>query len=250
MDQESFIQNTQQYQSKYKGSDTVGAFLAFSPDYVVDTAMMGNFIALPPLSSTAGQSPAWPRGGRVGNQGFVISRTSKHRDVLIRLYDYLNSDLEIALTWNRGPKNVTWRMRGDGKWEIAAENQPKDMAYGVWRNSSAPGSQSPVFMKSAWVGPEKQHFSTSRDKLKVSSVSAYLPYLEKEYIPNNIIPADDASTRNLLWVEIESYLQRFAAQAVMQGINDAGWAAHLATLKQLKADEYTAITQKYYRPVK
>jgi hypothetical protein len=36
------------------------------------------------------------------------------------VYDHLYSSLEIALEWNRGPKDYAWRMRTDGKWAVAA----------------------------------------------------------------------------------------------------------------------------------
>jgi hypothetical protein len=166
------------------------------------------------------------------------------------LYDHLNNDIETALEWNRGPRDYAWRMRPDSKWEISSENQPAGMAYGVWRHSTSPASSSPVFMKSAWVGPEGQHFTTERDIMKIDAVSAYLPFVQPEFIPNMLLPFEEETNRNFIWVDLENYINRFVAHSVMNGITEAEWNTHLATLRQLRADEYTAITQRFYRPVR
>jgi putative aldouronate transport system substrate-binding protein len=250
LDQELFILNAQQYQSKYKTGDIIGSFMSFTTDTVISPGEVKNFILLLPLTGPSGKQPTWGRTVNINNQGFAITKESPYRDLLIRWYDYLNSDMEIALNWNRGMKGSAWKMRTDGKWEVATENQPKDIPYGAWRQSTAPaGNSSPVFMKAAWVGPEGQYFSTERDQIKVQAVIDYLPYLEKEYIvTNNILPSDDANRRDLLWVDLENYLKRFMAASVMNGVDRAGWNAHLNTLRSLKIDEYTALAQKYYIP--
>ena len=42
--------------------------------------------------------------------GFVISKTCKNPEALVRWYDYINSSLELALDWGRGAEDVTWRI--------------------------------------------------------------------------------------------------------------------------------------------
>ena len=250
IDKEAFIQNQQQYNAKFKSGETLGAFLAFSPDFIVDPAIASHYPAMPPLTGPNGQKPVWRNGNPGEMYNFTIPKTSNYRDVMIRLYDHLSSSMENMLEWAWGTRDYAWRMRPDGKWEIASENQPADMAYGVWRHSTSPASSSLVFFKKEWVGPDAQHFTTERDLIKIAGVKAYLPYLETEFVTNNLRPVDDETNRNLLWVEIDKYLKGFVAQSITNGINEAGWNAHLAALRNLKADEYTAITQKYYKSSK
>lgn len=247
IDSEILIHNEQQYQSKYKNASILGAFIAFSPDFVVSAETVIQYASVTPLIGPNGHQ-SWNRSGQINNQGFVISRKSSHVDALIRWYDYLNSDMQIALTWNRGPKGTAWTLRADGKWQVAAENQPKDMAYGVWRHTISPGAASPVFMKSAWWGPEGQHFTNPRDILKIETVRSYLPFIPKQYVSNNLMSPDDTTRLTLLNVELESYLKRFMAQAIMKGLDDAAWRTHLSTLKTLQSDEYVAILQKNFIP--
>ncbi|MCL2832529.1 MAG: extracellular solute-binding protein [Treponema sp.] len=248
LDQEVFIQNRQQYESKFKTDETAGAFFAFTPDFVVAPEIANHYVALPPLTGPNGQQPVWAKGFPVSNEAFTITKNSKYVDVLVRWYDYLNSSMENMLEWGWGMKDYSWRMRPDGKWEIASDNQPADMAYAVWRHSFAPATVSPILFRSEWVGPDAQYFSAERDQIKNAAVLSYLPYLEKETVGSLFLSADDATTRNLIWVELNNYLIRFFAQSIMNGIDDAGWNAHLATLKTLRADEYVAIINKYFTP--
>jgi len=223
--------------------------MSFNPDFVVNPEIMSHYTAVPPLTGPSGNRPVLISGGSVNNQGFVITRNSNFVDVLVRWYDYFSSDIEIALGWTRGTKDIAWRVRPDGLWQVALENQPSDMAYGVWRHTFAPGNVSPVFMKRSWE-IEGQYWTNPRDLLKIEAVNLSMPYLETEYIVSNFKTIDDATTNALLFVEIDSYLRRFVAQSVMSGINEAGWNTHLAALRALRVDEYTAIAQKYYIPVR
>lgn len=74
----------------------------------------------------------------------------------------------------------------------------------------------------------------------------------KEQIPFGVIglPAGTASLENaerraILIADIDTYLQKFIADSVINGIDDEKWEAHLKNLENLKAEEYTALCQEY-----
>lgn len=44
--------------------------------------------------------------------------------------------------------------------------------------------------------------------------------------------------------DIDTYLKKFIADSVINGIDEAKWQKHLKTLENLKVDEYTQLCQE------
>ena len=49
---------------------------------------------------------------------------------------------------------------------------------------------------------------------------------------------------DLVPTDIDTYLKKFVADSVINGIDDAKWQKHLKTLEDLKVDEYTQLCQE------
>ena len=49
-----------------------------------------------------------------------------------------------------------------------------------------------------------------------------------------------------LRVDIDNYIKNFTAQAVLSGIDDAGWKEHLAKLEKLNTARYLELQQQTY----
>lgn len=243
LDPEAFTQNEEQYKAKYKGMDNLGCFISFDPSEVAGAEGLQDYSPLPPLKGPEGDQ-MWPDSGSPNVQGFVITTACKNPAALVRWYDYIRSDLEVGLLWNRGEKGVAWDWTEDGKWKILNENCPSDIPYGQWRHTISAGSSAPFFFEMEKIGPDAQEFTTERDLLKIKAVDAYLPYVYRS-LPTGIDNPDNAKQRSILLVDIDNYLKRFVSGAVLQGIDDKGWEDHLKTCESLKTDEYEALCQDY-----
>ena len=64
-------------------------------------------------------------------------------------------------------------------------------------------------------------------------------------LPPGYASVENSERRSILLADINTYLQKFIAQSVVNGIDDEAWAEHLATLEELKADEYLELCQEY-----
>ena len=51
--------------------------------------------------------------------------------------------------------------------------------------------------------------------------------------------------RVILRTDIDTYLNKFVADSIINGIDEAKWEEHLKTLKNLKCDEYKQLCQDY-----
>ncbi len=74
----------------------------------------------------------------------------------------------------------------------------------------------------------------------------------KEQLPYGVtgLPAGTASQENeeqrsILLTDIDTYLKKFIADSVINGIDDAKWQEHLNALESLKVDEYTRLCQEF-----
>ena len=243
LDPEAFTQNEEQYMAKYKGKENLGCFISFDPSEVVGAEKMQDYSAVLPLKGPKGDQ-MWLDTGNVNVEGFVITGACENPGALIRWYDYIRSDLETGLLWNRGEKGVAWDYTEDGKWKILKEQCPADIPYGQWRHTISAGSSAPFLFEMEKIGPDAQEFTTDRDILKVNTVDAYLPYVYKS-LPLGIDDPDNAKKRSILLVDIDNYLKRFVSGAVLDGIDDKGWEEHLKTCESLRTAEYEALCQDY-----
>ena len=158
--------------------------------------------------------------------GFAISRNCKNPEALVRWYDYINSSLEMALAWGRGAEGV-W-------WEILDEN----------------GKEVPEFLTmTAEVLEANGGYKSIPEYRNAESFAGTTPSLwRNEYdqaLQAGTASLENAERRAILIADIDTYLQKFIADSVINGIDDEKWEAHLKNLENLKAEEYTALCQEY-----
>lgn len=67
-----------------------------------------------------------------------------------------------------------------------------------------------------------------------------------EVMPKGMEDPDTASQRALLFTDIDNYMKKFKANAVVEGITDAQWQEHLENLKRYNVDEYIRLWQVHY----
>lgn len=243
LDPEAFTQNEEQFNSKFKGNEVLGAMLAFDPSIVVGAEQINDYVAVLPLEGPDG-TRMWNDDGNVNVSGFSITTACESPEVLVRWYDYIRSDFEVALLWNRGPKGVAWDYAEDGKWMVVQDERPEDIPYGQWRHTIAAAGSAPYFFQAELAGPDGQEFTTERDIMKVAAVESYLPYLYKS-LPTGLDEVENANQRAILLVDIDSYLKRFTSSSILDGIDDAGWQAHLSTCESLRTAEYEELCQNF-----
>ena len=63
-------------------------------------------------------------------------------------------------------------------------------------------------------------------------------------LPAGIVSLENEERRSILLTDIETYLKKFIADSVINGIDEAKWQKHLKTKQELKVDEYTQLCQE------
>ena len=184
--------------------------------------------------------------------GFVISKNCKNPAALVRWYDYINSTLEQALLWGRGERGVWWDIvEKDGK-EVpmfltmdaqVLEEHGGYKTKAEYRNAESFAGVTPSLWRNEYDLELIYDDKWPRD-LKLEAVKEQMEYGVVS-LPAGTASLENAERRSVLSADIDTYLKKFIADSIINGIDDAKWQDHLKKLESLKVDEYTALCQEF-----
>lgn len=183
--------------------------------------------------------------------GFVISKNCKNPAALVRWYDYINSSLEMSLKWGRGAEGVWWNiLNKDGKEipqfltmdsEVLAANGGYN-SKAEYRQAESFAGQTPSLWRFEYDKALVYDDKWPKD-YKLEAVKEQMEY-GVIGLPAGIVSLENEERRSILLTDIETYLKKFIADSVINGIDEAKWQKHLKTLENLKVDEYTQLCQE------
>ena len=103
-------------------------------------------------------------------------------------------------------------------------------------------------MSGFWIYPKEMYDSWEmqpRDQLMADFEALYTPYL-CEPMPLGQDRQEVVDRRAEQFTEINTYIQNFTAESIMQGVTDASWAEHLSACEKLDVAAYTQDYQNFY----
>lgn len=250
INQEYFTEDYQQYLAKGSADPCItGVAIDWYKDNIITGAATADFDTLEPVAASPDVQPLWNKAvmpqGKLN--GFVITTACKDPETLVKWYDYINSDLDVLNRWNYGPENVLWRYTDESrtKWEQFTDNVPDGVTSSELRRTAGTGPEAPLYAYARFRGPDVENLS-ARYAGKVATNQAYLKYVPAQAISNGFGDPDEVSERNMLLVDIDNYLNKFKANAIVNGITEEDWQKHLETISTLSLDEYVGYWQSYY----
>lgn len=182
--------------------------------------------------------------------GFSITTACKNPAALVRYYDATMSDFLTIMEWTRGPEGAGFWKRvpeaGEFAWTQTMEYLPKDMSQEFFKRTVCPSIYGPNYLWSKWT---KLEIPDGRNAKKRAGNAMALEFAA-ESMPYGLDDPNRASAISMLFVDIDSYVQKFFATSVVDGITQAQWDEHLANCKKLRVPEYVALWQEYYNDKK
>lgn len=242
IDQEAFSMSLDQYNSKYKGKDIAGSLVGWRAESVLDPTAKERYEAVLPLKG--------PEGHQMANinqiiqaEGFAITTACEQPEVLLRWYDYINSDIELALEVGRGPEGIAWEKTPDGKYMLTPNRAPEGMEPVQVRPNFSFAGQTPSLWTLEIDSQMIPDPSVGRDRKK-----EYILEAEKygiKTLPAGTDTPENMERRALLLTDIDTYIQKFVSDSIINGIDDQKWEAHLKALEGLKVPEYVELCQQF-----
>ncbi len=248
IDSDVFTMSNEQYMSRSGGRDIIGSFAGYYPDTAgVDKGEDGGrYQAMLPLVGPNGhQMTGLNNITRDG--GFAISAQVEDPEVLVRWYDYINSSLEMILLWGRGNEGEWWAIEDGAPMFLTMDSDRiEELGYKTkpeYRNAESFAGQTPALWKIEFDSRLRYDDAWPHD-WKREAVEMSMPY-GVNLLPAGTAEAENTERRALLLVDMDTYLMKFISDSVINGIDDAKWDAHLKTMEQLKAEEYTTLCQEF-----
>lgn len=250
IDKDVFTLSDDQYAARGASADVIGVFAGYNPSNGVGVQNAEDYRVVPVLKQADGKQMVGINNvTKTG--GFVINKNCKNPAALVRWYDYINSSLEMSLKWGRGAEGVWWNILEENGKEIpqflsmdsdilAANGGYKSKAE--YRQAESFAGQTPSLWRFEYDEALVYDDKWPKD-YKLEAVKEQIQY-GVVGLPAGIVSQENEERRSILSTDIDTYLKKFVADSVINGIDDAKWQKHLKTLEDLKVDEYTQLCQE------
>lgn len=246
IDQEAFTQSLEQYNSRGKGKDVFGSVVGYRAHYVLGNEHKENYIGVAPLKGPNGDQMV--KANYINQlSGYQITVSCKQPETMVRYYDYVNSTTESVLKWNRGVENQNYKyVEVDGAKKLIPmlpvdPNTNPDKTRGAASfSASGPVVWSLHREEAIVIDDPDQPADLKRALIKESMPFAVYG------LPTGLDKAENTQKKALIVTDLDTYMKKFVADSIINGIDDAKWAAHLNTLEKMKTSELVKMEQEYY----
>lgn len=217
------------------------------------TSDADRYVPLPLLKGADGKQMVCQNNAYPGDN-FVITNACKNPEALIRWYDYINSSVEEALLWGRGAEDVRWKkVEADGEekyqW-ILMKPEVLEAAGGYsnggeYRNAESFAGTTPSLWRQNYDQLMVDDPETPTPNYRKVALGEMLPMAVKGLPSGMSSDPTNEERRVILKTDIDTYLNKFVADSIINGVDEAKWQEHLKTLENLKCGEYKQLCQDY-----
>ena len=244
LDNDVFTMTNAQQNAKAQNKDLLmGSLIYWIPDSM--DSKYADYVVVDPLKGPKGDQ-LWIKGADpigISIEGFTVTKACKDPEVLVRYYDACMKDLDTIMEWQWGPKGGgLWKPVGTDQWTQTQEFVPEGTNLTFFKRTICGSVNSPNCIWSKYASKE---VPDERNKKKRDAAQRMLKYCA-EPMPQGLYDPEKVTARNLLYTDIDNYMQKFFATSVVNGIDEKQWQQHLENCKKLKTEEYTKMWQEYY----
>lgn len=248
LDVEGFTQTNQQFYARLKEYISL-TYRGWTPASNYDAAIAAEFVALPPLQASDYPDIAPLTPGQIDKFGgirfsFAITQACKDPATLLRWYDAQSADAATKMLWKYGEEGILWEQDDNGTvWALYPEQTEdftrENMKYTYGNVNRIPCLVLPDELEQN--DPEKYPEAIVR----LGLVNAVKDYFPAQRVPIRSVAEEKINERTLIYTDLKAYLDGFVADCVVNGIDDAKWEAHLATVETYGAKAWTQWYQDF-----
>ena len=246
---EGFIQTNEQYNSNL---DTlrVGVFCGWGPyTYIKAEESKAQYVPMAPVAAE-GYEIVWPSTRLVTAErnDFVINAKSPYVDELLKWWNYLSTDEDMAYFVGRGEEGLISEKRADGLYYSYTPTAEELIAAGYTQYANNIGSSTLAaslglvnFHPLVFQAPLPVEGSTSM--IRKEGIDLVSPYFNG-FAPQVIIPADAQEEFSFATEGLTDFVDNFIATSVMEGITAEIFNAFKAQLETYGYSFYIDFYQK------
>ncbi len=246
LDVEAFTQTTAQENAKTNAGLTGSTSFWIPPEDELDI-----WAPIPTLTATGyeGQELHSGEAGTItaNKTAFVITAECEEPEGLLSWWNYLHKDTETKRIGRDGAEGILWVENDDGSATVripSLDEMPDGIANTIELNYTlAWRGHGPVIFGDEAIKPEMD--TGIGDSLRYDYVELYGDDRHTEFLPTRVRPADKVQQISLVRTEIETYVNGFVADSVVNGLTDEQWQDHLDRLDALQMDAWIAWYQDF-----
>lgn len=240
IDKESFSQSGDQLSTKIS-QNVLGIVAKYNPQNFLD-GFVPMHVIVGPNEKTLYEGT---NDSAVGNN-VTIPATCENPEAIVKLWEYINSDFTKKLSNRYGEEGVYWEYTGSGNNYVLHDyDSVPPEGYEFWDQyvytMGETGSAGFSFFTKADLAN-----NVSPKTVRETGIIEYQPYFPAVEYHAAALEGDLASEKNMLYVELDAYVQTFVSNAIFGEINEDVWNTHLEALQKLDVDRYVELCQMSY----
>jgi len=179
---------------------------------------------------------------------FTITKACEHPELLLMLQEYCVSTPERRFETRFGPEGGAWEVGESGKFINTTNFDGKAYANRAEAIATlSPFGRWPCILK--YEEESKREYLGFSELYNTAKETIYGPdggVAYKECFPLGNDTLENTARRAEMFAEIDTYMQNFIAESVMNGIDEAKWAANKQNCEKLNIPEFVANYQALY----
>ena len=248
LDKEMFTQTNDQYFAKLK-SGVVGVASLWTAYTMMNEDLAAQYV---PMRTVRAQDDIEPRKTGTKNTptanrtGFVITRDCENPERLLEWWDFLSSTTENKYTVSQGARGGSWDINEEGQvYEKTPEGLTADFTIGNYNYTYGMVGICPFIRADEGILIDKEESFAKWVRTEMVD-AVHDQILERdEVVPRKFVSDEKMNERMFLQTELENYFGNFTGTAIMDGVTDESWAAHLEMLKTLQYYDWIQWWQDY-----
>lgn len=242
IDPESFTQDASQYLAKGQNpNDILGSFIWWETDEVVGPDRAENFTVMAPWKNAEGvQVTGHANGEDFGRAALVVTKANENVAETLRFID-MCYEKYISPQINWGPEDDVFTRDENGV--LVMNDAPDGTTMGEYRQKVAPGSGSPLIIRSEDFGTYVEMEPRAKERLEIIE-TLFDPYMEDEFYPNVFFNEEDLDTINFIETDIMTYVNTKRAQWITQGNIEVEWNNYKKELEKMGLNDLMDIYQR------
>lgn len=251
---EGFSQTEEQYTANLD-SMRVGTFHGWAPyTYVKGEEKQAEYASFAPVT-VEGRTPRVGLNNRnqAARNNFVVTKQSAYALEALRWWDYLSSDVEMAMFVNRGEEGLIYKLGDDGLYyantptpeqliEHGYEKYVTNIGTSTFAASLGTVNNHPLVKQA--ILPDYINEPNTSSAIRTIALMKSEPYWVEWSWPQAIVTAEAREELDFSTQGLGNFIESFAATSIMEGVTDESWANYLA---QLDVYGYPALLDWYQR---
>lgn len=218
-----------------------GMYQSASPAYVSGTDKVERFITVNPMTSEINDEKFWSATYPLERGCFAISSTCQYPELAMRWIDTLYDTSSDYWIWAiDGKEKVEWQWTDPEKTQWKSLISDSEYAERMKNTIVQPGDGMPYAVDEKFFDKETTN-SSSYVRPQRNRQMAY----GKVSYPMVYFGKSDLKTLSGLSSDIDTYVKRFVASSVNEGMTEQGWR-EFSAFNDMGLSEYLSILQKAY----